>query len=167
MPYADPEKRKEFARQYRNSPKAKAARAEYIRRPEFREAARARAKKRYQDPAVRKRHKESQRKYYLNNQTIETRYKRYVNDAKLRGLEFNLTVEMFKELVSSHCYYCGETEGLIGIDRRDNNIGYLPENCLSCCKVCNYAKRMRTLDEFISHCERVALKQNLIHLRKI
>ena len=35
-----------------------------------------------------------------------------------------------------------------GIDRVNNNIGYVLNNCVSCCKFCNSAKLDRTLIEF-------------------
>lgn len=35
-----------------------------------------------------------------------------------------------------------------GIDRIDNNRGYVKENCVPCCKTCNYAKRKMDLLTF-------------------
>jgi hypothetical protein len=36
-----------------------------------------------------------------------------------------------------------------GIDRADNALGYTVENSVSCCKICNIAKRDLTIEEFI------------------
>ena len=36
-----------------------------------------------------------------------------------------------------------------GIDRLDNNEGYLPSNVVTCCKICNRAKHSLTVVEFL------------------
>lgn len=67
------------------------------------------------------------------------------------------------------CYYCGENPSNIqngaikkssermkkegyftynGLDRLDNSKPHSKENCVACCKYCNYAKRERTIEEF-------------------
>jgi hypothetical protein len=86
---------------------------------------------------------------------------RYKNDARLRGLEFSLTKEEFLTLTKSNCFYCGTEPKQIhrrtrspvpyvynGIDRLNNKIGYIPDNCVPCCGICNVAKNNRTLEEF-------------------
>ena len=35
-----------------------------------------------------------------------------------------------------------------GIDRVDSNIGYIFENCVPCCKLCNMAKKEYPVEEF-------------------
>lgn len=35
-----------------------------------------------------------------------------------------------------------------GLDRIDNNLPHSKDNCVPCCKYCNYAKRERTTEEF-------------------
>jgi len=42
-----------------------------------------------------------------------------------------------------------------GIDRQDNAKGYIPGNCVSCCRICNYAKHALTLEEFKSWIQRL------------
>lgn len=88
--------------------------------------------------------------------------KRYRHDAKERSLEFLLTNEQFKILTKSNCYYCNSSPERVigisnnakytynGIDRKDNNIGYLIDNVVTCCTFCNYAKHIRSHDEFIN-----------------
>lgn len=38
-----------------------------------------------------------------------------------------------------------------GIDRVDSAKSYNAENCVPCCKVCNYMKRSLSRSEFLSH----------------
>jgi hypothetical protein len=50
---------------------------------------------------------------------------------------------------------CGGYYLYNGIDRVDNTLGYSKENCVSCCKICNYMKQVLTLEEFYSHIRRI------------
>jgi hypothetical protein len=93
---------------------------------------------------------------------------RYKKSAREKNLLFNLTVEQFKLLLSNNCYYCGQkpsskmiSDGNIellynGIDRVNNILGYTPENCVSCCKTCNYMKRGLSVADFIEQCAVIA-----------
>lgn len=104
-------------------------------------------------------------------------YRNYQYNAKKRKLVFSLSIEEFKEITSSNCYYCQTspntksfndgktmtTEGkrnsiyiYNGIDRLDNLIGYIPENCVPCCAICNIAKGKMSLQEFESWVFRVS-----------
>jgi hypothetical protein len=90
---------------------------------------------------------------------------------KIRSLKkniiFDIDKETFYKLTESDCYYCGaEPSQKIykrkrgyylynGIDRVDNTLGYSKENCVSCCKICNYMKQDLTLEEFYSHIRRI------------
>jgi hypothetical protein len=77
----------------------------------------------------------------------------YKNSAAKRGYVFNITKEQFKKITSEECFYCLAPPSQIaegrtaygfythsGIDRVDNSIGYELNNCVSCCKECNYIK---------------------------
>jgi hypothetical protein len=91
----------------------------------------------------------------------------YKQNARLRGLVWELTNEQFSSLTKGNCYYtgnppgqkCKATSGEIylynGIDRVDNNIGYTENNCVSCCKQVQYAKRALEQSEFINICKKV------------
>ena len=103
---------------------------------------------------------------------------RYRHAAKKRGLVWGLTTEQFITVVQQDCHYCGEPPierdyvyhsskrqknqrynggwACNGIDRKDNIVGYVLENCLPCCKMCNFAKRDTGYDEFMSYLNRVA-----------
>jgi hypothetical protein len=82
-------------------------------------------------------------------------FKKYIRNAKSRGYDFELTVGQFQELVIQPCYYCGEKDEPLGIDRWDNTIGYTFKNSLPCCEICNKAKRDLSAPEFIQHFRRM------------
>jgi hypothetical protein len=77
-----------------------------------------------------------------------------------RGLVFKLSREELRFLTSSNCRYCGvEPQGVSksvasgtyvynGIDRVDNKIGYILDNCVPCCSPCNRAKSSQSLEGF-------------------
>jgi|SRR5579863_4494551 len=88
-------------------------------------------------------------------------FSKYRREAKERGFEFSLSKEFFYRTVLLNCFYCGrppsqeirDVLGCIlrgGIDRVDNNIGYIENNCVPCCKWCNYEKGTSTLESFLN-----------------
>jgi len=98
----------------------------------------------------------------------------YKNSARKREIDFELSSDEFKLLVKGDCYYCGcspnreshlharwegsgreESVFFNGVDRVDNNRGYEKNNCVSCCKMCNYAKRTSSQEEFLRWIEKV------------
>ena len=78
-------------------------------------------------------------------------------DEKFKG-DAVLTKEQFQELSSHECHYCGK-DGPNGIDRVDNSIGYTFENCVPCCKHCNYVKGDLSLADFDEWRKRFIAKQ--------
>ncbi len=85
----------------------------------------------------------------------------YRTSASSRNLEFKLTRDEFRELTKTDCHYCGtkpaqkfkrgkSTYIYNGIDRKDNSIGYIKNNVVSCCKQCNIAKHIMNYNEFIN-----------------
>ena len=90
-------------------------------------------------------------------------YNRYKESARLRDISFQLSLEVFETIVTQHCYYCGCKPTIKvgkhlfgGIDRVDNNQGYIPGNARPCCGTCNKAKLARSEQEFISWVLRTA-----------
>lgn len=85
------------------------------------------------------------------------------------GIVWALTVEQAEALFQGLCHYCGAKPSQIsrprsaftgeyiynGIDRVDNTRGYETGNVVSCCKVCNRAKRDTTYDGFLDWIKRV------------
>lgn len=104
--------------------------------------------------------------YYQHMESGEADFNRLLNSykqrAKRKNLDFSLTKDQFKAFTSRDCYYCGSspTQGLPknpspngaylhnGIDRVESSNGYSPDNCVSCCKVCNRAKNTMSITDF-------------------
>ncbi len=64
---------------------------------------------------------------------------------------FTLSQQDFEKLVIQPCYYCGfySNYKFIGIDRIDNNKGYLINNCVSSCGMCNMMKSSNHPNAFL------------------
>jgi hypothetical protein len=60
--------------------------------------------------------------------------------AKERGIVFELSGWDIKRIKEGDCEYCGIKKDSISIDRKDNNIGYTINNCVSACSGCNTFK---------------------------
>lgn len=63
-----------------------------------------------------------------------------VNRAKRRGLDWVISFDHYKTLISLPCHYCGisvvhSTGG--SLDRIDNRFGYIGENVITACGECN------------------------------
>jgi hypothetical protein len=85
---------------------------------------------------------------------LSFRYSHCKSSAKKRGKEFRLTIKEFDNITSKPCYICGKyTNGnkYTGIDRLNNEIGYIKENCIPCCDKCNRLKYTHSLEEIFQH----------------
>jgi len=74
--------------------------------------------------------------------------------AKKRQLKLTITFDQFKALKNGDCFYCGVSNNLLRfyaeamkiktpwmtLDRKDNAVGYLPENVVGACFLCNKIK---------------------------
>lgn len=96
----------------------------------------------------------------------------YKGSAAKRNLNYDLTSEQFKKLVTQNCYYCGAepqlykqytyTEAYMnGIDRVDSSKGYTLDNCVSCCKLCNQMKMEKPQSVFLNQIKNIY--ENLIN----
>ena len=101
----------------------------------------------------------------IKKSAITTIIRAYKSGAEKRGLSFNLSYDQVESLVTQECYYCGikhssERYGFFynGIDRVKNDIGYEIDNVVPCCKMCNFAKRDFSKEEFLDWAIRVADK---------
>jgi len=90
-----------------------------------------------------------------NKESPHRRFINYRSKAKMKGMIFTLTLEDFKNEISKPCGYCGETIAVRGLDRIDNNVGYILSNIISCCPLCNYLKRDLTVIEFKNHIRQI------------
>lgn len=88
-------------------------------------------------------------------------YAYYKSRADKKGCAFELTTDDVTFLNSKQCYLCGKlpsNKHKNGIDRIDNNIGYILSNCESCCSDCNYMKGEYDLDTFLEHCYKITYR---------
>lgn len=74
-------------------------------------------------------------------------FKSYVRGCKRRNVFWGLTIEQFHELTNQPCEYCALPPVQVsraytynGIDRMNPKQGYVPENCVTACKGCNWIK---------------------------
>jgi hypothetical protein len=90
----------------------------------------------------------------------------YKRNAKLRMVSWELERSDFEAIVRSSCKYCGHHDPVrfVGVDRVDNSLGYTKENCVSCCRWCNWGKNERTLEEFEEWIRRLHAKL-ILHVR--
>ncbi len=88
----------------------------------------------------------------------------YQKRAKEKQLNFTLSFDEFINLTSDDCYYCGNQPDCVSrrsgtygeykhntIDRVNNELGYIPDNCVPCCYTCNSVKSNKTLEQFKSY----------------
>jgi hypothetical protein len=88
--------------------------------------------------------------------------------SKYRNKNWNLTKEQHYDIICKPCFYCSK-EPIIresrvgipfphwGIDRQDNTKGYVYENCVSCCPICNSMKMDLEITDFIQHIKQIIL----------
>lgn len=104
-------------------------------------------------------------------------YKNRVKQAKARNLEFKIPFDLFDLLTSKDCFYCGEpprsklevSPGIRpydscvynGLDRVDSNKGYLIDNVVTCCGLCNRMKNKYSVREFLDHVRKIQQHQDL------
>lgn len=86
-----------------------------------------------------------------------------------RDLQFTLKLDEFLELIIQDCHYCGKPPSncyklpgnrdlkYSGLDRKHNDHGYIPGNCLPCCWHCNSMKLDLSYEDFI---EKIRLLHN-------
>ena len=92
---------------------------------------------------------------------IKNVFQNYRLKSSKRGIKFSVKFDEFMEIATSNCYYCGDPPSNIrkytyrdrvflsyynGIDRVDNNKGYVKGNMVPCCRICNKIKSDTTLE---------------------
>lgn len=103
-------------------------------------------------------------------------YRKYQKSARRRNKSFDLTKAEFRNLTSSDCAYCGAPPSqragasffkrgkryrlngeytYTGVDRVDNDKGYILSNSAPCCDTCNRAKLCMSLEQFSEWVARV------------
>lgn len=102
-------------------------------------------------------------------------FNHYIRNAANRSITFDLTFDAWYNLTQQNCYYCGVAPSSYhapngyktrwcynGVDRRNSDLAYTSDNCVPCCKQCNYAKRDLTEQEYLAHCLRIVKHHGLI-----
>jgi len=86
-----------------------------------------------------------------------TRRLRIQRSSRKRGIEWGYdNPEDLREFWDAPCHYCGgEVEQRLGLDRIDNDKGYIPGNVVQCCLTCNHMKRSHSVDEWVAHMRKV------------
>ena len=89
----------------------------------------------------------------------------YKNSAKQRGLTYDLSPETLFSKIHENCTYCGnppskphrEYESFLynGLDRIDNDIGYVESNITPCCFFCNKMKGVLSVEYFLEHLNKI------------
>jgi hypothetical protein len=99
------------------------------------------------------------------NQVINNfKYSARLSGYRKRTIEWKLTDEQTLNIIKKNCHYCnltpsesrrlsgrGKNANFVffnGIDRVDSTKGYEFENCVPCCKYCNFAKNDMSYDDF-------------------
>jgi hypothetical protein len=80
--------------------------------------------------------------------------------AETRDIEWRLTDDEAKAMLTSPCVYCKHIDldvRVNGIDRLDSNVCYTVENCRPCCKDCNYMKGTYDPKTFIERAKKIAM----------
>ena len=101
----------------------------------------------------------------------------YVGHAKEIDKEFSISNEEFISLIEANCHYCGCPPCMEkkystkfecikyqhnGVDRKNNEKGYVYGNCLPSCTRCNIQKREMGYEEFLSHVSNIAKNLQLV-----
>ena len=117
-------------------------------------------------------------KYTPKEASYRAKASNYISQAKKRKIECTLTYDEIISLLKGNCFYCDDPPSNLynarsrnrvnkknkvqyavnnaedytilynGIDRLDNNKGYIKDNVVSCCTQCNTAKLTFGLEEF-------------------
>jgi len=91
----------------------------------------------------------------------------YKSNAKRKKRDFPLLKDEFNKMTKNPCYICGYDKSNVGIDRFDNSIGYVNENCRPCCTTCNRIKYTHDHGEFIEKCKTISKNHPNLDILKI
>lgn len=76
------------------------------------------------------------------------------SSAHSRDIPITLTAEEIINIIHQPCVYCG-AEKANGIDRVDSSKGYIQDNVVPCCSICNWMKNALSVEDFYSHIDKV------------
>lgn len=101
--------------------------------------------------------------WYQNNkdsyvewgQSPQGRYAVYKGGAKSRDLPFEISLKDFMGFWQKPCTYCGSEIDTIGLDRIDSEKGYVLDNIIPCCFLCNYMKTNLSKEKWLQHINKI------------
>lgn len=91
------------------------------------------------------------------------RHLQYKARARRSNFLFELTLDQFAQLTAQKCTWCGEYSAgkeFCGLDRIDNNLGYIVENVRPFCEMCNKIKLAHSEDFVIEHLKKILSRRN-------
>lgn len=122
---------------------------------------------------------------------FQTLFGKYLDTAKVKHYDFDLTKDQFDTLVRTQCQYCGTAPHrqfnplnlsttnrcfrsssakrpiiFNGLDRVNSSGGYTTNNAVPCCTECNFAKRVQTVEEFYAWVTRIVTYQDSLAATK-
>ena len=103
-------------------------------------------------------------------QSPEVKFRYCLKKIEKEKCEMKLSLEEFTKLCWQDCYYCGEKVALNdrgkmitnGVDKKDFDGDYVVDNCVSCCKMCNFMKGCMNMFVFIMKATYISSQHNLI-----
>ena len=103
--------------------------------------------------------------YQKKKENINAYYKIYQDDALNKNLPFEITLEQYLELVKNSCFYCNtiQEKGFNGMDKKICTNGYILNNVVSCCEMCNFMKGTLTPEIFFKRIKHILTYQKIIN----
>lgn len=108
-------------------------------------------------------HELSKQRNKIRSRKPNARFTMLKRGAKLRGLSVELSFKDYLEIIKDGtCHYCSAAlpEFGGGVDRKDSDFGYAPNNSVPCCSECNSVK-----SDYLSYNEMVEVAKLLKKLR--
>jgi hypothetical protein len=95
------------------------------------------------------------------NDNIDYHFINYKRSAETKQLEFEINKEDFMNMVVLPCYYCGiiQSKGFNGIDRLNSGKGYISDNVVPCCEMCNMMKGCLGPTIFVNRAKHISIFQ--------
>ena len=84
-------------------------------------------------------------------------YSKYKKNCIVMKRVFKISKNQFNKIKKNKCYLCGKNNKnhKNGIDRINNNLGYIMGNLISCCGDCNNMKKDYEYNKFINKCNQI------------
>ena len=88
------------------------------------------------------------------------------SQSMLKGAQWHPERLFFLLSSARHFVQTLQEKGFNGVDRTDSTKGYVPDNVLPCCQMCNFMKGSVPPNTFIHHVEQILTHQDIIQGRK-